>query len=348
VAVDVGSDSLLEQRRIALSNRVFNLIILPTEQCNFRCTYCYEDFEIGRMSPTLVEAIKRFVKKRAAGLERLQISWFGGEPLAAKAIVVELSEFFTEVARAQPGLVYDAIMTTNGYGLSLELATQLRQLGMTNYQISLDGYGEMHDASRRRVDGSGTFDRIWSNLLALRQSDLDIEVIVRVHFMPANCAHLDRLIEELNLHFAGDPRFSVFFKSIEHLGGPNDHATAVYGEETKVVVRRELEAKLVDGSQAYRGVDKDYVCYAARANSLVIRANGDIAKCTVALNDPRNRVGRLLNDGSIQVEQERFRMWTRGLFSGNELELACPLSGMAELPPQHRSHRPLPVIQTTP
>lgn len=29
-----------------------HLIILPTEQCNFRCKYCYESFKKGKMSDT--------------------------------------------------------------------------------------------------------------------------------------------------------------------------------------------------------------------------------------------------------------------------------------------------------
>src|SRR5438034_6298987 len=140
------SELLLEQRRVSFTNRLLNLIIFPTEQCNFRCTYCYEDFEIGRMSPTVVEGVKRLVTRRADGLERLQISWFGGEPLAAKAIVVDLSDFFTQLAKDHTGMYYDAIMTTNGYALSLELATQLRELGLRGYQVSLDGYGHQHDA----------------------------------------------------------------------------------------------------------------------------------------------------------------------------------------------------------
>jgi uncharacterized protein len=32
----------------ALSPRFQQLTILPTEKCNFRCTYCYEDFELGK------------------------------------------------------------------------------------------------------------------------------------------------------------------------------------------------------------------------------------------------------------------------------------------------------------
>jgi uncharacterized protein len=332
------SASLIEERRISFSNRLLNLIIFPTEQCNFRCTYCYEDFEIGRMSPTVVAGVKRLVTRRAGDLERLQISWFGGEPLAAKAIVVDLSGFFTQLAKEHPGMVYDAIMTTNGYALTLDLAKQLRELGVRGYQVSLDGFGHQHDATRRKVDGTGTFDQIWANLLSLQESELDIEVIIRVHFMPSNVQRLDDLVSQLNLRFAGDSRFSIFFKAIEHLGGTNDANTVVYDEHSKVIVRRELEGRLANPSQAYRGVDSDYVCYASRANSLIVRANGDLAKCTVALTDPRNRVGRLLEDGTIQVDQERFRLWTRGLFSGDALELACPLSGLpADPQPQSDS-----------
>jgi len=37
------SRQLLER---SLSPRHQELILLPTEKCNFRCTYCYEDFVI--------------------------------------------------------------------------------------------------------------------------------------------------------------------------------------------------------------------------------------------------------------------------------------------------------------
>lgn len=31
-----------------IMNRNLRLIIMPTEQCNFRCRYCYEDFKLGK------------------------------------------------------------------------------------------------------------------------------------------------------------------------------------------------------------------------------------------------------------------------------------------------------------
>ncbi len=41
------------------------LTILPTEQCNFRCVYCYETFERGAMQQEVVLGIKNLIKNAA-------------------------------------------------------------------------------------------------------------------------------------------------------------------------------------------------------------------------------------------------------------------------------------------
>jgi molybdenum cofactor biosynthesis enzyme MoaA len=50
-AIELGGNGFTSsQIASTLSNRIQQLILLPTERCNFRCTYCYEDFVLGRMS----------------------------------------------------------------------------------------------------------------------------------------------------------------------------------------------------------------------------------------------------------------------------------------------------------
>src|SRR5215211_2329775 len=73
-------------------NESLHLIVLPTEQCNFRCTYCYEDFSIGRMSSEVIQGVKRLIDRRLPSLKSLSVSWFGGEPLLGRAIVEDISE----------------------------------------------------------------------------------------------------------------------------------------------------------------------------------------------------------------------------------------------------------------
>src|SRR5262245_33525306 len=96
-----------------LSDRALELIILPTEQCNFRCTYCYEDFSIGRMMKKTVVGIRHLMQRRAPDLTGLQLSWFGGEPLLARSIVYELCDLAQQLALSNPTMSYTSSMTTN-------------------------------------------------------------------------------------------------------------------------------------------------------------------------------------------------------------------------------------------
>ena len=48
------------------NNRVLHLIVLPTEACNFRCTYCFEDFKLKRMEPWVVLGLERWLTSRAS------------------------------------------------------------------------------------------------------------------------------------------------------------------------------------------------------------------------------------------------------------------------------------------
>jgi uncharacterized protein len=71
------------------------------------------------------------------------------------------------------------------------------------------------------------------------------------------------------------------------------------------------------------------VCYAARGNSFLVRADGRLGKCTVALAHPRNDIGRIHEDGTLEIDSARAWPWMRGLASGDARELFCPLEGLS-------------------
>ena len=104
---------------------------------------------------------------------------------------------------------------------------------------------------------------------------------------------------------------------------------------TKEALDRLIERR----DQVYSlGADRPYVCYAAQANSIAIRADGSLAKCTVALGDSRNRLGHITSDGLLKVDTEKWRVWLAG-FARREYdwaELACPYDRM-----QHEARIPL-------
>ncbi len=321
------ADVYLEIFFRSISNTSLHLHILPTEQCNFRCTYCYEDFAIGRMSGDVLQGLKRYLDRRIPELAELKISWFGGEPLVAKDIVFEISEYIHNAVRGRGSLRYSADMTTNGYRLTPDVLARLVCLGVRTYQISLDGPKDRHDKTRKMVGGQGTFDRIWGNLLAYRRSDLDFRIIIRIHLTPSNLRDMDDFLATIRDTFLSDHRFSVFLKPIARLGGMNDTSMQVIPDDLVPDVMVKLETILY-GRPIDPGTREPYVCYAAKPDSFVIRANGTINKCTVILDDARNHIGRLLPDGQFELDNTRLGAWNRGWKSLDPAVLTCPLTAL--------------------
>jgi uncharacterized protein len=301
-----------------------NLFILPTEACNFRCTYCYETFEHKKMSRRVVNGIKALIDRRGGELDELEISWFGGEPLTAFDIVSDISQHAVATARSL-GFRFRSNITTNGYLLDQQRFSRCLENGITFFQISLDGPPNEHNASRQLASGAGTFDRIWANLLAMKQVPGDCTILLRLHYTYENYMAVGHFARTIGEALGDDPRFGYYFRHIARLGGSNDESIKQMSSQE----RKHIEAQLWQASGLPRtedsAVDQDYICYAAKGNSLVVRSTGRLAKCTVALNDSFNDIGSIKEDGDIAVDQERFRRWIRPVLEANWDVVGCPL-----------------------
>jgi uncharacterized protein len=316
------------------SRRALHLVLMPTEQCNFRCTYCYEDFTLGRMPPAVVAGIKALVQRRVSELDFLCIEWFGGEPLLAAETILELQSWVCSLCAAHPGLRFSGQITTNGFLLRPPLFRQLLSARVSSYQISIDGPKENHDRQRVRANGEGTFDEIWANLVAMREEAEPFTVLLRVHATQDNLASLKLFVAQLAVTFGQDPRFRLSLRAVERLGGPNDRHLALLDArhdkdlDSLKVAAGEAGLAIHGGPLAEPGALQG--CYASAANSYVVRSNGELAKCTVALRNPENRVGVLHQDGSVSLDSGKMLGWMRGVFSGDRETLACPMNGFVE------------------
>jgi uncharacterized protein len=321
-----------------LTAKRLELIILPTENCNFRCTYCYEDFEIGQMKDNTVQAIKHLIQNRLSKLKRFHISWFGGEPLLAKKLVLDLSRFAQEHCNAA-GVEFSSFMTTNAFALTPELFADLVKADVRGYQISIDGNADAHDQTRKLISGRGTFERIWANLLALRESSEQFLINLRIHVHTQNIDSLRSLMPKLYADFGNDRRFSILLHAVGNWGGESVKSMQLIKSSDEIITELDNTLKqlgwyanrsdVAESSDMTEGVGAEgkrvSPCYAARPNSFVIRADGRLAKCTVAFNDPRNVVGHINDDGTLQINNERVRGFMRGFQSLDEGELHCPM-----------------------
>ena len=313
---------------ILFSNRLLDLTLLPIEQCNFRCTYCYETFTDGKMKPALVESIKTLITRRAPELDYLRLGWFGGEPLLAHDIVIDLSRHARDLAAEHPGLEFVSGMSTNGYLLDAAMMERLTEAGVGSFQVSIDGFGDHHDRTRVSRAGGGTFERIWANMLELRAGDLDFAINLRVHYSRDNIDHVFEFTDRLKDEFGGDPRFRIFFKTIEQLGGPNDAELNVYGHREAAEVKARLMERLEGTMPDVLPASACYICYAGKPNAFVIRRDGRIVKCTVGLDDPHNLVGRMGPDGRMTLVGDTLKPWLKGAVELDPAFLRCPRSKM--------------------
>lgn len=322
-----------EEARVAqvatevLSDKILELIIFPTEKCNFRCVYCYEDFKIGRMPPSLVDGIKKLIDNRIDGLDVLKIAWFGGEPLLAKEVMLDICAHASAAAAAN-GCFYTSAATTNGYLLDIATAKRLAEVGLWEYQITLDGPPEDHDRTRVMANGEKTYDTIFGNLLALRESALDISVILRLHYGPHNIARYEKFLDYIIDTFGSDKRFSVDLQAVQNWGGPRKDEIVVFGPNERRRLLARFQQHINQGISRPHDGPGTTICYAAKANSFVIRANGTIGKCTVALADERNAIGKLNDDGTVQISVAKLAPWIDGVKKMDMAALSCPFGAM--------------------
>lgn len=303
-----------------LDDRQLHLIILPTEQCNFRCTYCYEKFELKQMSNITSDSIIEFINNSSARLKLLNISWFGGEPLLGLRTIIKISSAIQSITRSKD-IVYVGHMTTNGYLLNIKNLTTLVNLGVNNYQITLDGFGQDHDNKRKKINGKGTFKVIWDNLIQARNSNLNFKITLRIHFSPNNLDETIMLFDNLSKHLIDDPRFELFFHSIDNLGGDHNLMNFFKTYEDKLNHLKKIESIILRKPQT---TEMAYICYAAKMNSFVIRSDASIAKCTVSLDSEVNKIGFLKPDGTVKLDINKLRSWAYQLIKGSEADKRCP------------------------
>jgi uncharacterized protein len=289
-----------------------------------------------------MDGIVRFVDRRAAsGLDWLELEFFGGEPLAAWSVTRRLTTQLNQIC-GQHGVMFLGAITTNATLLDDARILTLAQNGISLFQITLDGPGELHNTRRRTSTGKGTFSQIWRALEMLKNSGHNIEVMLRIHFDATSAKEIagtDFLPSVAKL-VLNDQRFQIHFKPLEkwpgtHVGSVKPFPDHRSEAEALEHLLHEAEAAGIPSHQLPQtqkqflpmGESGHVVCYAARANSFVIRSDGRISKCTVALDDERNVVGRIVPDGSLEIDHERHLPWLRGLITNDAQSLCCPANG---------------------
>ena len=273
----VNSDQveLSKIKYMTLRNRyghnTIHLTINPTLDCNFACPYCFEkDHSHNYMSEETEDKIISYLK-HFNDLKGISVTWFGGEPLLAFKRIQSLTHKIESL-----GLPYKAGMITNGYLLNRNIICELKKLHIMSLQITLDGLKNLHDSRRCLKDGSGTFDRIISNISLLDELSPDTHVNIRMNIDKTNIQDFINLYVFVQEKRYKNIRISPAF--VEDIDNPNSNPCVFNSAEKALFIKSLLKKHNLSFSLLYP-TNYRIECSVRNPLSVVIGPQGELYKC---------------------------------------------------------------------
>ena len=292
------------------------LTIAPTINCNFRCTYCYEERKKEVMRPEVEEALIAFARKRVVKDGSLSVMWYGGEPLLGLDIVERLSYAFMEICRDKDA-TYTASIVTNGYFFDEKTAEKLVSWQVKDAQITIDGPPEIHDERRPHVNGGKTFRKIMDNVKTAAEK---LKIKIRMNVDDRNRDSIMGLVDILG-------REELYGKVSLYLGhvypytdACSDVSGCCLNEEDFSLLGMEATLETIQRGLGGVGIptSRNHWCMADSEYAYVVTPSGGIAKCWNEVANPAAEVGHLLKPATKRMKQNMER-WRRR----NPFELEC-------------------------
>lgn len=287
-------DCLRQRFRNTIKSDHYQLIVNPTQECNFRCWYCYENHVNGHMDRVVMERVKLFIDKTIArpDISSFELSWFGGEPLLYfKEVIYPLAKH-AQCKAQKEGKRFWQTMTTNGYYLTPEISGLCKDTGLKVVQITLDGNRELHNRTRNE-QGKPSFDRILGNIIGFCQCSPDNEVVLRVNYTQEVLeAGLKEVLASIPTEVRAQIRMN-FQRVWQTVGVEKSSKTLLDHLE----YAKELGYPLVNNT-AY-GLFQGRQCYADMVNYANINYDGNVFRCTAKEYSLQNRLGYLNEEGDI-------------------------------------------------
>jgi len=205
-SADVYMDKVLEDKKEMYTKA---LCLNVAHDCNMRCGYCFAstgDYHGGRklMPFSVASRAVEFLLESSGNRKRLEVDFFGGEPLMNFDVVKE-TVLFAREREKEYGKRIGFTITTNGALLGKKTAEFINE-NMDNIVLSIDGRKQVNDRMRKFTDGAGTYDDIMPKLKSFVASRGDKSYYIRGTFTANN---LDFCSDVLHLADEGFKEISI-------------------------------------------------------------------------------------------------------------------------------------------
>lgn len=281
------------------SENTLSMCIAPTLNCNFRCSYCFENNirSSGSISEDTMKCIFSYLKDNIENIKELIVTWYGGEPLLEIDKIVYMSEKMMEICEDND-VEYHSTMITNGYLLNEINVDKLNKCKIENIQVTLDGNKFWHNKKRYLVNGNGTYDVILNNI---KKNYKKLPFInIRINADKNNIKYIYEVINNLE-NFTE----KIFF-NIAKVNNNNSTYTdkmclsdAEYFEKIMENQFRDYRDKI----ENLLNPCKTYFCNAQLYNTLVIDNRGYLYKCWTDIGYTNRAFGNINNVKSLDINK---------------------------------------------
>ena len=312
----------------------FEVTILTTYACNFRCVYCFEesvkdDIYLDNQTSDLI--IKWLIRKaEERKFKRIFLVYYGGEPLLNIRPIYDISWHIREWAEKK-GVGFGFGMITNGSLLNPDLVDKFLTVGLKEIRITIDGYREAHNRMRPFSDGRQTFDLIIDNIKSIIGK---VNVGVVGNFDRDNFSSIPRLLDYLEDEGILHKLHKIDFAPLSPRLGPKNNPGAVELSECLSFVGKDglFNEVLAVKRELLRRKVKINTGLAINACSLIMQdagitidPRGIIYKCNALLGHPEFSIGNVREDALNQRYQDFL-----DLDAWNKCSPACPYIPMCQ------------------
>lgn len=303
---DVDEVALIRSANLRARYRshAMRVTILPTLACNFACWYCYEKHVASKMSDTSVAAIVQFVQQHLVqtGKKELILDWFGGEPLLCFGNVIHPMQQLKAWC-AEQNVTFRSMMTTNGSLITPRMASQMEEIELRQFQITLDGGRQHHNRTRFSAKIADSYELILSNIRMLCDILVSPSIELRINYTNENAESLVSILDDL------DDILRPFVRLSPHIVWQERR-----DNEAMQIALRNFESKAqARGFQVVQAIPsvRCTSCYTENADQFVINYNLDVYKCTARDFDGTHSIGKIDGKGNFTPNGAFYKYFSR-------------------------------------
>lgn len=305
VLIPESKDELSEIRYknkiAAFNSRELRIVVYPTQDCNLKCWYCYENhIPHTLMKQETIDRIIKYVEKSVAKntFDEIYVTLFGGEPFIhfdtiAYPLLSKIKKMVENV-----GKTFSCFFVTNASLIDEKIIIKLKRL-KPHFQITLDGDKERHDQVRIWKNGNKpTFEHIlW--VVHRLCSGIDGEnffLTLRINYDNITLKSLPQVLEKIK-----DIDRKKVYIHFERVWQTEGESTKEDKDLFRQILRKFIEAGFCVNQGTFRGYP--YSCPSDTRSSIVINYDGTIHKCNGRTLSKQTQYGVLNEDGTLNIDE---------------------------------------------